>query len=254
MAGINPFRSAFTPSTDGRSTRSKGPPPARATDWSTADAKVRKLAPGGRGGKGIESDWDLEDELVKVEAPFSPLASKMTKVKPKGPPPPDRSIVENTPTKDLIEENSVCRSCHSDLYFTLPTCCVTAIPQLECSNSKCSVGRVVSDTASTSVKSGSQKQMTDYALNILYVISFMASGDGGVEAQRLLGFLGIANLASMAKWSFSSIERRISSAIQSITEAALRMNLIEEVRLTMEDDVDFDFQEWKNAFINQSAG
>ena len=54
-----------------------------------------------------------------------------------------------------------------------------------------------------------------------------------MEAQRLLGFLGIANLASMAKGSFSNIEREISVAISAITNAALKFNLIEEVKASM---------------------
>ena len=255
-----------TPSSCGRSSRSRGgPTPLSATDWASAPAKLRKLAPGGQGGRGaaafIQTDWQIESVV-----PFSPVAAAAatpaTK-RMKSPPPPSlqkkekkmplevRAIVENEGLINLIEDNCVCRFCHEDLKFSLPTCCVTAIPQLECVNKGCSASVIKASYQTTQLPSASsRKQQTDFACNILYVLSFIASGDGGCEAQRVLGFLGIAHFCSMAKSSFSAIEQRITHAIQAVTNAALELNLQEEVRLSMQDDIDFNYNEWKNAYIN----
>ena len=39
----------------------------------------------------------------------------------------------------------------------------------------------------------------DYAVNILFVLGFMSSGDGGKEAERILGLLGLPNYTTMEK-------------------------------------------------------
>jgi hypothetical protein len=79
-----------------------------------------------------------------------------------------------------------------------------------------------------------QERTTDYAINILYVLGFVASGDGCTEAARMLGLLGLPNDTTMETRSFASIEERIGPAIRQITEEILRNNLTEEVRLTIE--------------------
>ena len=262
--------SQTTPSsTSGRSTRSQGAPtPLSRSDWSSAPAKLRKIAPGGQGGRGgtsfIQTDWQMDYKvpfspvasatvLTMKAPPASPVVSEKAPFQKKKMPPEVRAIVENDGLINLIQENCVCRYCHKDLEFTLPTCCVTAIPQLECVNKRCSASVTQASYLTSDLPSASsQRQQTDFACNILYVLSFIASGDGGCEAQRVLGFLGIANFASMAKSSFSSIEQRISHAIQAVTNAALELNLQDEVRDEMKDDIDFDFNEWMNAYINKS--
>ena len=52
-----------------------------------------------------------------------------------------------------------------------------------------------------------QPRSVNYASNILYVLAFMACGDGGTEAQKVLGFLGMPNYASMGKNTFHKIEK-----------------------------------------------
>ena len=253
--------------------RSKGRPSPVTIDWS--NPKLRKLAPGGSGGKGIELDWDLDkgSSCTPVQPPpqqplpppsRSPFICSPTieqrgdeigSVKiSAGPPNPERSIIENHAMAELIQSHCVCRYCHSNLLLTFPTVCVTAIPTLQCSNSECSmgIGALSATVAGTDIFQGSQKQMTRYALNVLYVLAFIGCGDGGVEAQRLLGFLGIANLTSMAKTSFGRIEKKVAGAIKKVTDAALELNLMEEVRLSMRQDIDFDFAAWKNAYVNET--
>jgi hypothetical protein len=51
--------------------------------------------------------------------------------------------------------------------------------------------------------------MSDYSLNVLYVLAFITCGDGGAEAAKLLGLLGLANDTTMETRSFQIIEERI---------------------------------------------
>ena len=73
----------------------------------------------------------------------------------------------------------------------------------------------------------------DFAANVLYVLSFIGSGDGGKEAGRLLGFLDLPNAASMEKYSFPCIQRRMSSVLERLCDEACMEALVEEVRVTM---------------------
>ena len=82
------------------------------------------------------------------------------------------------------------------------------------------------------------KRNTDFALNALYIISFIASGDGGTEAARLLGMLGLPNSTTMQSRSFGNIERMLSPAIQEYTEEILQRNLENEVAVILGDDTD----------------
>jgi len=91
---------------------------------------------------------------------------------------------------------------------------------------------------------------TDYALNVLYILSFMASGDGGAEAQRLLGLLGLPNVTTMYKRSFGIIQQRIAPVVAELTNAVLTDNLNREVRLCYDNRLDDDgvplFDKWKD--------
>ena len=74
------------------------------------------------------------------------------------------------------------------------------------------------------------ERSTDYALNIEYVLAFLASGDGGKEAERVLGFLGLPNATTMEKRSFPIIESRLTPVIKTLNEEILRENLVASVR------------------------
>ena len=77
------------------------------------------------------------------------------------------------------------------------------------------------------------KRTTNYAINVLYVLGFMASGDGGTEAERLLGFLGLPNSTTMDSRSFPEIEKRIAPMIVELLEEIIEENLVKEIEMTM---------------------
>jgi len=78
---------------------------------------------------------------------------------------------------------------------------------------------------------------TDFALNVTYVLAFIASGDGGTEAERILGLNGLPNSTTMQS-AFSKIEQRMSGSIQDFTNEIVLNNLREEVQLTFGDKTD----------------
>jgi hypothetical protein len=44
-----------------------------------------------------------------------------------------------------------------------------------------------------------KERMSDYAINLLYVLGFLSCGDGGTEAGRVLGLLGLPNDTTMER-------------------------------------------------------
>ena len=54
-----------------------------------------------------------------------------------------------------------------------------------------------------------QQRITDYAININYVLGFCSAGDGGAKAACVLGLLGLPNDTTMESRSFPTLEERI---------------------------------------------
>jgi hypothetical protein len=63
----------------------------------------------------------------------------------------------------------------------------------------------------------------------LYVLGVISNGDGGLEAERLLGLLGLPNDTTMEGKSFANIEDRIAPTILKVNNEIIHENLIEEV-------------------------
>lgn len=88
------------------------------------------------------------------------------------------------------------------------------------------------------------ERMTDFAVNVLYVLTFLSIGDGCTEAARLLGLLGLPNDTTMESRSFSIIEERIAPSMLQLMDEILLDNITEEVRLSKSLSNN-DFMLWK---------
>ena len=79
---------------------------------------------------------------------------------------------------------------------------------------------------------------SDFAVNILYVLSFLSEGNGGTEAAHLLGLLGLPNSTTMDGSSFGSVECQIGpSVIQKLADDLVyKHNLVQEVKLYYKDE------------------
>jgi hypothetical protein len=155
---------------------------------------------------------------------------------------------------EAFESNARCKECNREgtLSMTVKTVCLASSLVISCTNRAC--GYIFhakpAAQASVAVKRDNRERSTDYAINVLYVLGLIGSGDGCTEAGRLLGLLGLPNDTTMESRSFTIIEERIGPAIRNVTDNILHENLIEEVKLSMERSVlqdDNDFHLWNEA-------
>jgi hypothetical protein len=172
-------------------------------------------------------------------------------------PPATRVIVDVEGLKMTLQDNSRCRRCDGILEACLRTNCLATSITMLCRNRRC--GFVYKspppEESDWQRQQDNRERTTNYAINILYVIGFLSSGDGGVEAARLLGLLGLPNDTTMETRSFHSIECRISPVIQELTNSILRENLIDEGMQSMrntQDQDDNDIMLWKQWMENKS--
>ena len=198
------------------------------------------------------SDDSTDDEEETVGLESHTTMSSSTKKKPTN----TRVLLEVPALLELVERNlSKCSICKSKLQLTMINCCLATRPRISCTNEKCCFVDYGTSPAPANLTllpgSGSAliERTTDYAINILYVLGFIASGDGGKEAERVLGYLGLPNSTTMARRSFGDIEKRIAPAILELLEEIIQENLIKEVELTMRKETlapdEAKFDAWK---------
>jgi hypothetical protein len=168
-------------------------------------------------------------------------------------PPATRVILEVDSLTKAVETNSICKECNGSLALVVKTTCLASSIVLSCCNSDCGFVYHAEQPAATTIHertNDNRERNTDYAANVMYVVSFLSMGDGGSEAARLLELLGLPNDTTMESRSFTIIEERIGPVIRSLTEDILLENLTEEVKLTMEQSEhqdNNDFTLWKSA-------
>ena len=159
-----------------------------------------------------------EDTSVASSITASTVASSTSRKK-YSKPPATRVIIEVNPVTLLLEKYlaKACPSCGSALKVSFPTTCIASGCRLVCVNEGgCTYVDLCTPCGSgVPMADGSQKitRNTDFGLNALYVISFIASGNGGTEAARLLGMIGLPNSTIMQSRSFGNIERVLSLVI-----------------------------------------
>lgn len=175
-----------------------------------------------------EEEEDAEDE---------DLGSAVDKKKPDA----TRVILEVKSVIDAIEKHGRCLDCEGPIEASMNTLCIATNLSFACMDSKC--GYVYHSEAPAVAGQGhkaldNRRRSNDFAINVLFVLGFISCGDGGAEAARMLGLLGLPNDTTMETRSFQLIEGRISSTIWKLTEEILLENLTEEVKATV-DPVDF---------------
>lgn len=121
-------------------------------------------------------------------------------------------------------------------------CLVTSV-RLECKN-KASCTHVALQAAASAEHvvakedSASRKRNTDCAANAQHVPAFLSSGDGGTEAARLNGMLGLLNATHMQNRSFGETEKQMSSNLEQLTEELILVNLDREASTVLGDETD----------------
>jgi hypothetical protein len=115
---------------------------------------------------------------------------------------------------------------------------------IECVECKSGISTSNAETSFNESKGRGSGRTSVNALPVLFTLSQMASGDGGTEAQRVLGFLDLpGGPETMEKTTFPTVEKQITLPIRAACDKALYDMLVEEVRLTLHDDSDH-FNRW----------
>ena len=123
-----------------------------------------------------------------------------------------RATFEISAVRSVFERHAKpCPKCQSKLEFEFPTCTLVTGIRVSCSNEFCSfveVERPAAADVPLDENAGSCliERNTDYAINVLCVLGFMSCGDGGSEAAKVVGLLGLPRPTTMQKRSFPTIE------------------------------------------------
>jgi hypothetical protein len=194
-----------------------------------------------------ESSESSEEEELSFSESSSLSPSDEESMKPSL---PVNIIIETQALTETIERNLRCPQCQGPVAVDYKTITLATVIMLGCKDEDC--GFIYNSPAPAAAnvddKDDDFKRTTDYAINVLYVLGFLSSGDGGVEAARVLGLLGLPNDTTMETRTLPKIESRIAPKLQKLTQDILLENLTEEAKVSFTDPNDFD--QWKEALKN----
>ena len=170
-------------------------------------------------------------------------------------PPNSRVILEVKALIDLVEPNlQACPKCGSKMKLEMKNVCIATSARIVCTNEKHCCHIVYGQSPAPAQvpvpagRSALKTRNTDFAANVLFVLSFLASGDGGTEAALLLGHLGLPNSTTMGTRSFGIIETQLYPSLRRIMDEIVQENIEEEVAAQFKADgrPDEDLIKWKN--------
>jgi hypothetical protein len=151
-----------------------------------------------------EEDAPNEEEEEEVAEPAKKKAQK----------PSNSRVLLEVAQLERVFHNFGCPVCGSEVVVKLRTVCIASSLGIECTNTETCKWFLHPEPANATtiheVDEDNYERMTDFAVNVLYVLGFISMGDGPTEAARLLGLLGLPNDTTMESRSFGIIEERIA--------------------------------------------
>jgi hypothetical protein len=89
--------------------------------------------------------------------------------------------------------NCRCALCLGPVEVTIKTLCLASRIILSCKDPECPFvyNSPTPTTSAVNEDDDARERSSDYAVNISYVLGFVGNGDGGTEAARVLGLLGL---------------------------------------------------------------
>lgn len=154
-----------------------------------------------------------------------------------------RVLLDVNLLEDFVEKHTRCLHCHGPLDLSIETVCLASRLKLTCSS--CEVDfESMSPSQRNHVRPDKRNRSDDYALNVLFVVGFVSCGDGGAEAARMLGLLGLANDTTMETRSFPLIEERVGPVIRKLAQDIITENLHKEVKKSTTEE---NFILWEKA-------
>lgn len=141
-----------------------------------------------------------------------------------------------------LDEAAVCSNCRKGkLALTLEHYGLATTVHTNCTLCH---SHSASNVQRTEIPRGDQIRNTDFAVNCLFVLSQMLSGDGGTESSKLLGLLDLPRPTSMGPDIFPAMEADLAYYAIPLVEELLEQNLIEEVILSNQHKPDFSLLTW----------
>ena len=133
---------------------------------------------------------------------------------------------------DMIEGNTVCRSCGSDVKMREQTVGISTSIVLECT--KCNVkSKTENKRTHFTGNKINYNTMESYATNVFLVLGLQQIGAGASDCGLLLTFLNLPSAASFKAKSFSRIENCIRPTIKKLTQQSIDDALAEEIKQTI---------------------
>ena len=154
-----------------------------------------------------------------------------------------RAVIDVGPVSEMLAKHLSCLKCQQPVAISFPATGIATSCKLVCADEvKCDCVALCAPTSAEvppeeGAGSAKMTRSTAFAINVSHVLAFMASGDGGTEAEHVLGLNGLPNSTTMQS-AFGKMEQRISGPIQENTDEIVLNNLKEEVRLTFGDKTD----------------
>jgi hypothetical protein len=96
-----------------------------------------------------------------------------------GKPAATRVIIESDSVKDLMEKLGRCEQCNGFIEVCLQTVCLATSIVVTCKSPRCGFVCYSDGPAKVNIeRPDNRERSTDYAINILYILGFLSSGDG----------------------------------------------------------------------------
>jgi len=222
---------------------------ASAQGWNLASAQSSVLLPRLRSRNNSNNTNDNTNDTPQVSShprtlflgssdAVSSLTTQSSTKKGSAVPDPTRVVLETARLKRQMESHMKCPKCKSSITASFPTKlqCIASSARIECTNQTCSFADEekpsVADVPMPANHGSALKPRTiDWQTNVLYMLAFLSVGDGGTEAGRLLGLLGMPNATTFGPRSFSIIEEHVGPVLQEIANELVHgKNLVEEVK------------------------
>jgi hypothetical protein len=214
----------------------------------------------------VEEEQEQQAEDLPVVANREEEEEEQENQDPMVEPPPKEKSIKPVNKRVVIEVDNIdnaigclaCNQCGDPVKVTIQTVCLASSIGIECTNEDCGFLYHPEPPAGTTIhleRNDNFERSTDYAVNVLYVLSFISMGDGPTEAGRQLGLLGLPNDTTMQSRSFSIIEGRISPIIRELCKDIILNNLKEEAKLSMEASGihdEHDYKVWKDSLTDKS--
>jgi hypothetical protein len=188
-----------------------------------------------------EEESTEPDESMEEEEETPTAVARRRKSKK----PPHSRVILQVSQLEQAFQHYPCPECEEYLELKLRTVCIATTIELICNNKDCSYVCNFDEPTKTTMHEDDPhhyERMTDYAINVLYVLGFISVGDAHTEAGRMLGLLGLPNDTTMMNRSFSIIEDRIGPYLRELCADILSENMNEEARLSMNE---IDYNIWK---------